>query len=222
MAVFRKGKETPTEQLLRMIEGPQGAATAKPVASGVHVGQRLRDFVQDVQAWIGRLVLPSHREADVFLWNLRMAHRVLWLLLAGLGAYVALDLVVGSKPHISPKLVTTGAEGQRPTPVEPDHSLATLSEYLVAVKQRNPFTGEGGLLDRSSGKTAKRKLEELAEGLVVVGIDRGTHPVALVEHAAQRRTYMVKTGEQINGMTVKKIGAEGVVVTYEGEEMTLP
>jgi len=33
---------------------------------------------------------------------------------------------------------------------------------------------------------------------------------------------MVKTGEQINGMTVKKIGAEGVVVTYEGEEMTLP
>ena len=46
-------------------------------------------------------------------------------------------------------------------------------------------------------------------------------PEALIEKSDEKRTYFVKVGDQINGVTVKTIDQRGVTVAYEGEEITL-
>ncbi len=222
MAPFRKGKETPAEQLLRMIEGSQGQpeAAAKPAA--VPGLRRLSGVMGGLGAGIWRRVLPSHREADAFLWNLRVANRVIWAALALLGAYVVADLLMSKGPARPAEVTTaagsaTGASGAGEAP-----RMRSLSEYLMAVKVRNPFTGEtADSGSQTSPQTAKRQLQEMSEGLVIVGIDRGANPIALVESTTQKRTYMLRVGDDVNGMKVKKIDADGVLVTYEGEELRL-
>ena len=203
-----------------MIEGaPGGAEVAKPAP--VAPARRIGDLLHGIRGGLARWLLPSQREADIFLWNLRVAHRVLWLVLTALGVYVVADLMVVSRP-VARSTVTAAAPDAQPASAEVGAPLRGLSQYLVAVKERNPFTGESGQQGPAHGKTTKRKLEELAEGLVVVGIDRGANPVALVEHPAQHRTFMVKVGDEINRMKVTKVGADGVTVSYEGETLTLP
>jgi len=211
-------KETAEEQLLKMIERPQAGAQKGAPRDAV---QRWRSRVHELAERSWRLLLPGRREADAFLWNLRVAQRVLWIGLAGLGAYVMLDLLLWpSRP--SPRRassVHTAAPAAAPAHSPP---LKPLAEYVSAVTQRNPFTGAEALSLSAAARTAKSRLEELAQNLTVVGIDRGANPVALIEQKNPQRTYMVKVGEELNGLTVKRISPDGVVVDYEGEELVLP
>ena len=216
-------KETAEEQLLKMIEGPRGAggAVKRPA---VPAPRRWLVVLQELSGRWWRGLLPGRREADVFLWNLRLAQRVLWVGLAGLGAYVILDLLLWpstpSRDHraVAAKVGQTSSAPATPPSARP---LKPLAEYVSAVTQRNPFTGAAAL-SRMAVRTAKSHLEELAQNLVVVGIDRGANPVALIEQKNPQRTYMVKVGEALNGLTIKQISSEGVVVGYEGEELVLP
>lgn len=224
MVPFKKNKETPTEQLLRMIEGPQPAPgipkTEAPAPSRRHGGG-----VQGAASAVWKRLLPGQREIDGFLWNLRVAQRVLWVALAGLGVYVVYDVAFGSKPHVNPRILvgTTQTPPALPTP-SAGSTIAPMANYLLSIKERNPFTGESANQEKKLDdvRTTKRQLEEMASGLVVVGIDRGPNPIALIENSAQKRTFMVKVGDDVGGMIVKRIGAEGVIVSYEGEEYILP
>jgi hypothetical protein len=220
-------KETAEEQLLRMIEGSQGSQ-APHHSTGDPPLKRLTDALQERTVRWWRRVVPPRRgpqAADPFLWNLRLTQRLLWVLLVGLGAYVVIDLaLIQPTPRLATVSVpqTEGTAVAVAPPVTLENSLKPLAEYLAAVSQRNPFTGAVGALDEPGAKTAKHQLEELASGFVVVGIDRGPNPVALIEHREQQRTYIMKVGDELNGMTVTSINAEGVVVSYEGEELLLP
>ena len=218
-------KETAEEQLLKMIEGPRGAGgAAKPPAASAP--QRWRFLILAViQRW-WRVLLPGRRETDVFLWNLRVAQRVLWIGLAGLGAYVMLDLL-WSPAQLNRRLRAFSARAQKisatPTaPIDAVRPLKPLTAYVSAVAQRNPFTGAKALTQAQAIRTVRDDLEERAQDLVVVGIDRGAKPVALIEQKSAQRTHTVKVGDELNGLTVKQISPDGVVVTYEGEELVLP
>lgn len=217
-------KETAEEQLLKMIERPQaGGAEKRPTAHGPG---RWRAMLHDLAERSRRLLLPGRREADVFLWNLRVAQRILWVGLAGLGAYVMLDLLL-SPSQLNKRLHAFSARTQNVStttapPRDTSRPLRPLAEYVAAVTQRNPFTGAQALTQVQAIQTAKDQLEERAQDLVVVGIDRGPKPVALVEQKSAQRTHTVKVGDELNGLTVKKISPEGVVVSYEGEELVLP
>ena len=224
MTPFRKAKDTPAEQLLRVIEGSPmptapGATTAKSASPLKWLVERLHALL----AGLAQLVLPAQREADSFLWNLRVAHRVLWVVLAGLGAYLALDvLAIRPTSRLASHLLPPSKADAAPAPsVSAGPSLRALSEYLAAAQRRNPFTGTVATAAKAASKTTKKRLADLAGDLVVVGIDRGANPIALVEQTSQQHTYMLKVGDTVNGMTVKSITPDGVVVTYEGEELTL-
>jgi len=218
-------KETAEEHLLRMIEGPQGTdPPSKPIPASVV--RQFKDRTQELVARLWGRVLPARRRrygTDTFLWNLRLASRLLWVVLAGLGTYVVLDLmVIQPKPRPGRVLAIGNATtASEVSPANPADSLKPLADYLASVTQRNPFTGASKGHEAPVVKTTKRRLEELASGLVVVGIDRGPNPVALIEHSAQQRTYVVKVGDEINGLIVNAISSEGVVVSYEGEEILL-
>ncbi len=239
MVASKKSRETPAEQLLRMIEGaPQGAGGfIKPVT--VPPLRQLVDAVRGLLAQIRRRFVDGRRETDAVLRNLRLIYRLLWVALAGLGVYVVVDLLLIqpiSRPSAPPaRLERLPGRAARAIggPGAPDPGAQTvsrgqpvlkpLSEYLTAIQVRNPFTGlSGGLtLDQPTAKTTKRRLEDLAQGLAVVGIDRGPNPEAIIEDTAAQRTYFVKVGDELNGMIVQDISTQGVVVAYEGEELLL-
>jgi len=90
MVTSKKGKETPTEQLLRMIEGSPAPGGPMTPAAAPSL-QRLLEIVQDAASRLRQRLLPSRRETDTLLWNLRVVQRALWVALAALGAaaYVA-------------------------------------------------------------------------------------------------------------------------------------
>ena len=218
-------KETAEEQLLKMIEGPRGSGgAAKP--PGVSAPRGWRSSMLDVAHRWQRMLLPGRREADVFLWNLRVAQRVLWIGLAGLGAYVMLDLL-WSPSQLNKRLRAFSANTRKistaaTAPSDAMPPLKPLATYVSAVAQRNPFTGAKALTQAQAVRTTRDDLEARAQDLVVVGIDRGAIPVALVEQKSAQRTHMVKVGDEVNGLTVKQISSDGVVVSYEGEELVLP
>ncbi len=221
-------KETAEEQLLKMIEGPQaGSSSASGHASGEAPAPprpdrwgRIRDSLFDsLQRFHPARTRPRGR--DPLIWNLQLASRVLWMVLAALGAYVVVDLVL-IQPAYQLGRSSTGIPGAPAGPVTPRAPLKPLADYIGVVARRNPFTGLlPGLAQQASPLTLERRLDQMVAGLTLVGIDRGPKPAALVENTEQNRTFIVNVGDEINGMKVKKISAEGVLLGYEGEEYLL-
>ncbi len=220
-------KETAEEQLLRMIEGPQPgspstASPGSPEPPRAPRGSPLTGFSQQVSGWLQRLS-PSRarpRGRDPLIWNLQLASRVLWVILAVLGAYVVVDLVLIQPTYQLNR--SGGPGGSASGPVSARTPLKPLADYIGAVIQRDPFTGLlPGMAQQASPPTTQRRLEEMAAGYVLVGIDRGPNPTALVENTEQKRTLIINVGDDIGGMKVKKITSEGVLLNYEGEEYLL-
>ena len=214
MVASKKGRETPAEQLLRMIEGSPATAEGLPKAAAVPMWRRLQEACQDFLGQVLQAVMPR-RDSDPFLWNVRLAHRALWIVLAGLGAYTAIDLfLVKPKPKLTRTTVLSVQRSAAPA-AAPADGVRPLSTYVDAITQRNPFATKS----QSAESKGASEMESLTSGLTVVGIDRGPNPVALIENAAQQKTYVVRVGDEINGMVVKKISSEGVLLNYEGKEI---
>jgi len=174
---------------------------------------------------------PSGRyREDPFLWNLRLANRLLWLVLLGLAAYVGSEFVeVQTDKPADPPALEARVEAAAVIPAEPvqaESPVKPLSDYLTAVMEKNPFQtsleSEAEPEAAEAPRTAGNRIQDLTRGLMVVGIDRGANPVAFVEDIDQKRTYLVGIGDTVNGMVVKEIGSEGVILSYEGEEILLP
>lgn len=120
------------------------------------------------------------------------AQGLLWLALLGVAAYAALEL-----------------KGlQVPVPAAPSAAAPAAAASPWKVIPR--------LL------SARSHIEDLSRNLVVVGIDRGAHPVAFVEDVQEKRTYLVGVGDRLNGMVVEEIGPKGVLLSYDEQEVLLP
>ncbi len=221
-------RQTPEEQLLRMIEGaaaPPPSSSSASSAAGGSVKDRLLHSLQEgpgrfFMRW--KSFFRQKTQADPVLRNLRLTSRVLWGVLAGLGLYFIVAVLLAPSQPIP-------AELKKPIPVNattnppaaPETLARPLAEYLSAVLQRNPFTGISGSTAAVPVHRAREKLRDIAQGLVVVGIDRGERPEALIEDTHQQRTYFVKVGDSLNGARVKEIDSKGVMIEYEGEETLL-
>ncbi|HEX9780844.1 MAG TPA: hypothetical protein VGB20_06500 [bacterium] len=214
-----------------MIEGPAASASGGAPERGRPMtgSWRPRGGPWAGRLW-QRLVFGSGRaeREDLVLRNLRLATRVGWLVLVALGCYVMLDLFVFQQvPRFSAdgRLEPSGdAVAAVPASEAPIDQLARpLSEYIAAAVQRNPFTGtsEATASAPAPARSARDELLELSKTLVVVGIAQGITPEALVEDTKQQRTFFLRVGDAINGLTVREISSKGVLVTYEGEELLL-
>ena len=223
-------KATAEEQLLRMIEGSATPppSSKRPVRriSWPALAESLRRATQTVRYWLTRPT-GGKAPADPFLWQLQLTGRIAWIVLAGLGLYVVADmwLLQPTPPRLT--AMPSAAPGGQPEALPAPHATVDpleehAAEYRETLAARNPFrlTAER-IIDTATGHTARSKLLELTAPLIVVGINRGRVPEALIEHSEEKRTYFVKVGDQINGITVKSIDQQGVTVTYEGEETTL-
>ncbi len=208
-----------------MIEGPGGAASSRGPLRNFSP-EWLLEQLRGRLALLRRWMLPLQQTgvgSDGVLWRLHVAERVIWVLLAGLGLYLLVDLLlINRRP---PTLVIrTGAssvaESRATTAALAEDRLKPLTAYRDAIVMRNPFGLSTPETVKSQGATSQ--LIELTKTLTVVGINRGRVPEALIEDTAAKRTSVVKVGDQVNGLTVKSIDQRGVVVRYENEETLLP
>ena len=213
-------KDTAEEQLLKLIEGtPPGGV---PPPSLKAAGDRWRAFLD-------RFRFPKkfrRASADPFLKNLQIGSRLVWVVLLLLVGYLLADALrpqgLKRKPALpSGSQITSTASAQ--TPPKPEDSLKPLSVYISSAGTRNPFTPPTGSAPViPPPRPASNRLQELSDGLVVVGIDRSDNPRVLVEDTKGNRTYFVRVGEQVNGMTVSRISDSGITLSYEGKEIELP
>lgn len=219
-------KETAEEQLLRMIEGPGGPRSARAPQRGFSP----RQLVQRIRARSSVLwpFAPAGQanqdQTDGFLRRMHVAERFLWVVLAGLGVYLAADLVLIKRrlPAVAMRATPEAGSHSSSQPVMAEDQLKPLAEYREAIMARNPFgSATKGAGESAGGQGSKGKLAELTASLSVVGINRGAVPEALIEDAGAQRTHFVKVGDQVNGLTVKSIDQRGVTLTYEDEELTL-
>ena len=215
-------KETAEEQLLRMIEGPS-APSPKGSAGGSPAGRMLepmREAWDSLRRWMqGRAGAPAHDRGDAFLSQLQLAARIFWGVLAALGLYLIIDVIIlqPAAPRLSAPPHAAGGESR-----SVEESGSKLQEYRQALAAHNPFRLEAVRVeDAPPSETAQAKLQELTAKLSVVGINRGAVPEALIEDSDSKRTHFVKVGDVINGVTISGIDNEGVKVSYEGEETVL-
>lgn len=204
-----------------MIEGPHGGLPGGPKPA-VGVLQSLSTFFNRLPNPFRRKLRSGRRDADPVLANLTLVQRVLWLVLILFGAYVAFDLVAVQPTSTLDRVTAHAPEAPEASAGAPSTAtLRPLADYLSIVQQANPFGGAAAIIAAPITQTTKQRLEELASGLVVVGIDRSANPEAIIEDTEQQRTYFVKVGDELNGLTIREISAKGVMVTYEGEELLL-
>lgn len=221
-------KDTPEEQLLRMIEG--GRRSASPEATATRLRRpwydllTLRALRTKPQRAAGRSVVRG----DSALSHLNLANTALWIVLIAVALYAFVDISKGRK-QLSTQIAAVEASLTQiqevsdvpPTVIEP--RLEPAEEYVRMIQTRNPFTGTAIKAEERKIVTEapKTDIAALAEGLVVVGLDRGPQPEALVEDTTKQRTFFLKAGDKIREFTVKEISTRGLVLIYEGEEYVL-
>jgi len=220
-------KETAEEQLLRMIEGPAGPSSPRGPLKKFSVEQ-VTEQIRSRVGLLWRWALPagaSHEHADAFLWRLRIAERVFWGVIGTLAIYLVVDLamlkrrppMISVRPSTHAVVASSAPEASAPA----EERLKSLAEYREALATRNPFglspIGGGG----AGNAKAKSHLTDLVAPLVVVGINRGRVPEALIEDSQDQHTHFVKVGDEINGLKISAIDERGVTLSYEGEETIL-
>ena len=221
-----------------MIEGPAAPATsggpgplrrfsfAKLWAKVRTIGTLLRRRALSAQAQ------PADR-SDLFLWRLQLVDRVFWAVLAGLACYLVIDLTLLQPKPPTMLAALDGASSGAAAPFSADLRPVTVEdrlrpahEYREALTNRNPFelaaSAAARALVTQPAASKESPLQKLVSKLNVVGINRGRVPEALIEDTETRRTYFVTVGDRINDMKVKAIDDDGVVLTYQGEDVRLP
>ena len=217
-----RAKETAEEQLLRMIEGPGGPTSSRPPLRHISPERLLEQFRSRVDG-IWRWAIPQSSAAgDGILWRLHLAERVSWIVLGGLGLYLGASLLLITRRP--PALVIRTAppsmtEPHGATSAAVEDRMKPVAEYQEVLVTRNPFGLSAHEAVKDQG--VKSRLDQLTGSLSVVGINRGRIPEALIEDATAQRTYVVKVGDQVNGLTVKAIDQQGVVVSYEHQDIRL-
>jgi len=218
-------KDIAEERLLRVIEKSQ----ARPSSAATAQNRRGGNPIQSIRMWLARrYAQPVGRESDPVLRILRVLSFVLWSALIGFGVYFAYDYMESRKVSFQEKLMRPIQE--RIVPAD-ENVAATLKEvkpdsyYVGALQNPNPFTGSGEekvrVADEPAAPDPKAKLAAMVKGLVVVGINRGSIPDAIVEDSEQKRTYFVKVDDSINELTVVEIKHNSVVLGYEGVTMEI-
>ncbi len=104
--------------------------------------------------------------------------------------------------------------------------LKEISDYVSVVARRNIFQPFEKKQEEQVAATPVdiQHIMEKTKDLRLVGISwlsSSDSASALIENTNSGTTYFLRTGDQINKVTVKKIFADSVILTFEGEDLKL-
>lgn len=212
------------ERLLRVIEKGQ-ARTAASAAIGAHKGM---NPLKAIRLWFARnYSRPIGREIDPTLKLMRSLSSLLWFALACFGIYFAMDYIShrGQTFQSNVFRAVKSSSSAVLDQASPQEKVLPESHYVEGLQNPNPFTGAPEELkvveEVSRGPSASEQLAEMAKGLVIVGINRGPTPDAIIENSQEKRTFFVKAGDKVNEMTVKEIKRDTVVLSYQGQDVEI-
>lgn len=220
------GEEIAEERLLRMIEGKPSSDAVSPAGSTAwnRMGKGRGNF------WQRFRLMPKKKQEDSLLSKLKLATRLMWVFLLGLGAFIAYDLTQNERQSTLDMLSEADSKKEvsrevEVAPVDLSRLDVPLASLIEAVVDHNPFTGTAEQKPKPKvelpKQSVRQKMQELAADLRIVGIDRSENPQVMVEDAGKRRTFFLSIGDQINGLEIVEIGDRGVVLGYEGQELLL-
>ena len=227
-------KETAEQKLLKLIE----TSSSQPATAGTTPQQDVaRQMAQAVQGGNFRFELPA---ALRFLpasgsaggggnppFGLREFNRILLYAMIAVLVFFAMDLLTGMK----------SLERKIDFPVDPNVSknliniippVKDLASYLSPLEARNifqPLEKKTAVEEKQDVPPAPaKKIAALTEKLKLVGVswlDSPETASVMIEDSESGITYFVRQGEKVKDLTVKNIYTDRVVLTFEGEEITI-
>ena len=211
------------ERLLRVIE--KGQARTASVALSQSKGTNL---FKVIRLWFARnYSRPIGREIDPTLKLMKSLSSLLWFVLACFGIYFAMDYISHRGQPFQGRVFRSVSQSSSSVldDTASQEKVVPESHYVDALQNPNPFTGTAEELkvveEVARGPSASEQLSEMAKGLVIVGINRGPSPDAIIENAQEKRTFFVKVGDKVNEMTVKEIKRDTVVLSYQGQDVEI-
>lgn len=232
-------KETAEQKLLKLIEatdaqqGPSGKSSgpaqtireAQKVIESVHssgLENVLPVFQKISMLFKGPLLILQNPAAL----SIKDINRMIVVVILGLTGYAVSDFIKGVNSSSAGIQITISDKiaklGEIVMPRAQD-----LSEYLQLVSQRNifhPFEKKVVESEMAQAKTPQQKITEKIAAYKIVGIswlDSPESATVMIEDTKTQITHFKKTGDKIDGIEVKTIYANSVVLSYEGETVTV-
>lgn len=100
----------------------------------------------------------------------------------------------------------------------PVEDFKSVSTYLDDVRKRDIFRP---VPRQAQPGAASAGLKELIKDLSLSGIFEGEYPEVIIEDKPAKKSYFLKTGEDIKGIKVKTILKDRVILQYGDEEVEL-
>lgn len=218
---------TPEEQLLNLIEESKGFAgldrkrkAALSVFGNVSKIWKAPLFVyESIKRRFGRLKVEGKKDT-----SLKPVIRVLFMIAIVLTGYLVIDFIFESPDinHIYERI--SPAKDQLQEDIEP--AGRTFLSYLAMVQSRNIFSslvieGAQQVGIEEERKTIKQEIAQLSAGLRLAGISLSPKPQVMIENKETNETLFLKKGDAINKLTIQKIFADRVILSYQGETIEL-
>ena len=169
--------------------------------------------------------LPSFRLRSIkFPWpgdKLRLANRILLIVLVGLSAYLSLDLI---RPRSEETLSVTidlkagqdEEEGEAPQNPKPYSSYARSIGGWPLFRLRESSTPKSPEVQRPAVA-----LNKLMANLNLMGIVGGKEPQAIIWDRQSKRTYYLKEGQFLDEIMIQEIKKGEVILKYKDETIEL-
>lgn len=207
---------SPEERLFKVIR-----ETKKP-ASGSSPSLRAPKWRSNLKNWIAsRLAVFGARNDNKVIKlhdiDFKKVNRALWvilILLMLLTAYYAFK-----RPNLSKVTGAVFEGGYQERSSKPIDSFKPLTFYAEQARKRDIFHPVTSGIKGIAGSG----LQALTKDLGLAGIYQpiGKPSEAMIEDKAAKKTYFLKTGDEIKGMKVKAILKDRVILQYGEEEMEL-
>ena len=227
------GKETAEQKLLKLIETPSpsdsaktpGQEAASQIAQSVHSHGSFGLAIPAVLRSFLGLGKPSSGVPFQLSFGLREINKALLAASLAIFVFLAVDFLNGTK-SLQKKIDVAVDFNAAKTSSNIILPVKNLSDYLALVENRNIFQPfeKKAVEEKPAVPSPVQKIVTLTEKLKLVGVswlDSAKTASVMIEDQESGITYFVHQGEKVKGLTVKTIYANQVVLTYEGEEITI-
>ncbi len=219
---------TPEKQLLKLIEegkGGEGVTQAKLKRKGIGAlslsalkglfSGRFSFFKRSTQKKLKKKFAP----------DLEALNRVLVLAVVLLFVYVAGDAAASAmRLRTASNFAFQNEKGVPFDPSEIRPALKDAGSYLQRVNARDIFRGAEQFdrkVEKRTSASAPKK-ESPLKNLTLVGISWSANPDVIIEDKKRKKTFFLRRGQEFaDGIKVKEVFKDKVVLSYEGEEIDL-
>lgn len=151
--------------------------------------------------------------------NLKVLNKVFLVISLVLLTYSIMDFVF-SRPDIEEVYRKSRLVKEREPLRKPAEELRPFLHYLEVVRRRNIFSPVV-LKEAEKPEVKKKRLQEMAKDLSLVGISWDKEPVAMIEDKKEKKTYFLKKGQKINKLKIEDILKDRVILSFGGEKIEL-